>query len=148
MAAELATMSVNEQIMATRAMALDPLEFLIKNRVLACLIALPLLVAMADFLGIAGGYVICVHDIDIPPAAYVNQVRESLFLKDFVSGIGKSVVFALLISGICCCKGLRAAGGSAGVGRATTEAVALASIAIVLSDFVMTKFVVTFIDRM
>lgn len=148
MAAELGTMNVNEQIMATKAMAIDPIEFLIKNRVLACVIALPLLVVMADFLGIFGGYVICVHDIAIPPSTYMNQVWESLYLKDFVSGVVKAAVFALLVSSICCFKGMRARGGSEGVGRATTEAVALSCIAIVLSDFLMTKFVVTFIDKM
>ena len=148
MAAELGTMSVNEQILATRAMALDPIEFLIKNRVLACIIAVPMLVVMADFLGVFGGYIICVHDIGTPPSTYMNQIWESLYLKDFLSGMAKSVVFALLIASICCYKGLKASGGSEGVGRAVTEAVALSCIAVVLSDFVMTKFVVTFIDKM
>jgi phospholipid/cholesterol/gamma-HCH transport system permease protein len=137
--AELGSMAVTEQVDALRALAANPIKKLVVPRVLATLIMLPLLVVLADIIGIFGGLIIAVTEIHQNPAYYLQHVIRALSLADVASGLIKSAVFALIISLIACHRGLTVRGGAAGVGAATTRTVVAASISILVSDFFITK---------
>lgn len=139
MTAELGTMKVTEQIDALRAMAADPIKKLVAPKLAATLIMLPCLVVIGDFLGILGGLLIAVTQLQLPAGLYINDVLSSLTIGDVTSGIGKAVFFAFFISIVACHHGLRAKGGADGVGRATTNTVVMASIFVLISDFFLTK---------
>lgn len=143
-AAELGTMSVNEQILATKTLGVDPIEFLVVPRMVACVIVLPILVVLSDIVGIAGGYFVGVTEAGIPSVHYLHQTLKSINFVDFFSGLIKTMVFAVLIGWICCYQGFATRGGSLGVGRFTTKAVALSYITVVLADVVLTKIILTF----
>jgi phospholipid/cholesterol/gamma-HCH transport system permease protein len=142
--AEVGSMKVTEQIDAIRAMAASPVRKLVVPKVLAILIMLPVLVMMSDFVGILGGMVMAVTSLKQPAAFYIQHVIKALSIHDVLSGLGKTAVFALLISFIACYKGLTASGGADGVGRATTETVVAASLSILISDFFLTKMFLAF----
>jgi phospholipid/cholesterol/gamma-HCH transport system permease protein len=144
MAAELGTMSVNKQIQATRVLGVDPVEFLIVPRMLACCLVLPILVVVSELIGIFGGYLVVILETDIPPSYYITQTINAVGYTDFFSGFVKVFFFAALIGWICCYKGFYASGGSLGVGRTTTQAVALSYIAVIVSNTVLTKILLTF----
>lgn len=130
-AAELGTMVVTEQVDALTVMGTDPLEYLVVPRTVALVFMLPVLVVLANAVGSVGGYVVSVA-VGVPGAAYVDSVRQLLDLHDLTGGLGKSAAFGLLIALVACHKGLRATGGAAGVGQATTGAV-VAAIAWILA---------------
>src|SRR5437867_2807857 len=142
--AEIGSMKVTEQIDAIRAMAANPVRKLVVPKVLAILIMLPLLVIYADFVGITGGMVMAVTTLNQPAAFYIQHVITALRLQDVLSGLGKTVFFALFISLIACHSGLTAEGGADGVGRATTQTVVAASLSVLISDFFLTKFFLAF----
>ncbi len=144
MAAELGTMNVNDQILATRTMGVDPIEFLVIPRMVACLLVLPGLVVFSELIGILGGYAVGVLDANIPSATYLQQTLKAINYVDFFSGFIKTFFFALLISWICCYQGFHTRGGSLGVGRYTTKAVAVSYILVVISNTVLTKLILTF----
>jgi phospholipid/cholesterol/gamma-HCH transport system permease protein len=139
MTAELGTMTVTEQIDAMRSMAADPVKKLVAPKIAATLVMLPALTLLGDFLGILGGLVIAVFQLDLTAGFYINDVLDSLTLEDVFSGIGKSLFFAYFITVIGCHNGLTAKGGADGVGRATTNTVVVASIMILVADFFLTK---------
>ena len=139
MTAELGTMKVTEQIDAMRAMAADPIKKLVAPKLAATLIMLPCLVVIGDFLGILGGLLIAVTQLQLPAGLYINDVLSSLTIGDVMSGVGKTVFFAFFISIVACYHGLNAKGGADGVGRATTNTVVMASIFVLISDFFLTK---------
>lgn len=143
-AAELGTMNVNDQILATRTMGVDPVEFLVVPRMLACLLVLPGLVVFSDLVGIVGGYVVGIFDANIQSATYIHQTLRSVGYVDFFSGLIKTVFFALLVGWISCYQGFHTRGGSLGVGQYTTRAVALSYIFIVISNTILTKIILTF----
>jgi len=144
MAAELGTMNVNDQIVATRTIGVDPIEFLVVPRMLACLLVLPGLVVLSEVVGIWGGYVVGVLDAKIPAATYINQTIIAIDYVDFFSGFIKTIFFAMIISWVCCYQGFYTKGGSLGVGRFTTKAVALSYILVVVSNTILTKIILTF----
>jgi phospholipid/cholesterol/gamma-HCH transport system permease protein len=144
MAAELGTMSVNNQIQATRVLGVDPAEFLIVPRMLACFLVLPILVVISELIGIFGGYLVVVSETDIPSSYYVTQTINAIGYIDFFSGFVKVFFFAILIGWICCYKGFYTSGGSLGVGRFTTQAVALSYIAVIVSNTILTKMILIF----
>ncbi|NLE64574.1 MAG: ABC transporter permease [Elusimicrobia bacterium] len=144
MAAELGTMSVNNQIAATRTMGVDPVEFLVVPRVVACLIALPVLVVLAEIVGILGGYVIGVYEAGVPSAYYWTQTINSIGFVDFFSGFIKVFFFAGLIGWVCAFQGFFTGGGSLGVGRHTTIAVAFCYVGVIVSNTVLTKMILMF----
>ncbi len=144
MAAELGTMNVNDQMVATRTMGVDPIEFLIVPRMVACFIVLPILIVLSEVVGIFGGYCVGVFDAGIPSSTYINQTIRSIDYVDFFSGFTKTLFFGLLIGWICCYQGYNTKGGSLGVGQYTTKAVALSYILVVLSNTVLTKIILTF----
>lgn len=139
MTAEIGTMKVTEQIDALRSMAADPVKKLVAPKLVATLIMLPALTVLGNALGILGGLVISIYQLDLAAGFYMNDVLTSLTLQDIGSGIGKSFFFAYFIAIIGCYNGLTAQGGADGVGRATTNTVVLASILVLVSDFFLTK---------
>lgn len=141
MAAELGTMKVNDQIMATRTLGVDPVEFLVVPRVVACFLVLPGLIVLSEVVGIFGGYVIGIFDAQIQSATYISQTLRAVTYVDFFSGLIKTFFFAVFISWICCYQGFFTEGGSLGVGRSTTKAVALSYMIVVLSNTVLTKII-------
>jgi len=139
MTAEIGTMKVTEQVDALRAMAADPVRKLVVPKLAAALVMLPALTLVGDVLGILGGLVIAVLQLQLTAAYYLNDVLDALTIEDFASGVGKSFFFAFFITIVACHHGLTARGGADGVGRATTNTVVLASILILVSDFFLTK---------
>ncbi|MEO8277433.1 MAG: ABC transporter permease [Thermoanaerobaculia bacterium] len=139
MGAELGTMRVTEQIDALEVLATDPVHYLVVPRVWATVLTLPLLIVIADGIGIAGGYLISVIYFGANPVTYVENTFRYMDLDDLLSGLIKAAVFGLIIAVVGCQKGYFTRGGAEGVGRATTQAVVLASIAILISDFFLTK---------
>ncbi len=142
--AELGTMNTKDQIQATRAMGVDPIEYLVVPRFLACCLVLPVLVIISEILGIAGGYMIALSQAHLPGAFYVHETLEAVGYVDFFSGFIKVFFFAVIIGWICCYQGFFTRGGAMGVGRFTTKAVAYSYIAVNLSDAVLTKIILTF----
>ena len=139
MAAELGTMRVTEQIDALTVMALNPIKFLVAPRVVASFLMLPFLTIISDFIGIVGGYLVGVKLLGINEGSFMNKIERTLDLADIYNGLVKAAVFGLILSVISCYKGYNTQGGAEGVGRATTEAVVLSSVTILISDYVLTS---------
>ena len=144
MAAELGTMNVNDQILATRTLGVDPVEYLVVPRMLASMIVFPILVVVSEVVGIGGGYMVGVLEANIPSSTYIHQTLRAINFVDFFSGFIKTVFFAVIVSWVCCYQGYRTTGGSLGVGRYTTRAVAYSYIFVVLSNTVLTKIILAF----
>lgn len=141
--AELGTMNVNDQILATRTLGVDPIEFLVVPRFLACLIVIPILTVISEIVGIYGGYWVGVNEAHIPGSFYWSQTLRAVRFIDFFSGFAKTLVFSGLVAWVCCYQGYSTKGGSLGVGKYTTRAVALSIILVVLSNTVLTKIILT-----
>jgi phospholipid/cholesterol/gamma-HCH transport system permease protein len=139
MAAELGTMKVTEQIDALSSMAVDPFHYLVVPRLWAAVLMVPLLTAVADAFGILGGHLVGVELLGIDPGIYVQRTVDMVDLQDITNGLFKSLVFGMLLALIGCYKGYNASGGAKGVGRATTQAVVLASISILVGDYMLTS---------
>ncbi|HVR96552.1 MAG TPA: ABC transporter permease [Thermoanaerobaculia bacterium] len=139
MGAELGTMRVTEQIDALEVMATDPVHYLVVPRVWASTLMLPLLVAMGNAVGVLGGYIVAVILMGSNPVAYVDNTFQFMDLNDLFSGLIKAAAFGFLLAVIGCQQGFYTTGGAEGVGRSTTAAVVLASIAILISDFFLTR---------
>lgn len=138
MAAEIGTMKVTEQIDAMRAMGVHPIDYLVVPRVVGMLISMPLLVAEATGFGIAASYLIVVRGFGVPYTWYDNQLRAFTDLEDISIGMIKGLVFGAIIVLVSCHQGLNARNGAVGVGRSTTLAVMIASLAILISNFFLT----------
>ncbi len=138
MAAELGTMRVTQQIDALITLAVDPVKYLIGPRFIACLLMLPCLTILADGIGIFGGYIVGVEILGVNPLVYIRSSFEYLEMNDVVSGLVKSGVFGVIIAMIGCFQGFYAAGGAEGVGQATTRAVVVSMMLILISDYFMT----------
>ncbi len=139
MASELGSMLVTEQVDAMRAMGTDPNRKLVAPRVLATVCVLPLLTAMADFVGLIGGFVIAYFTLRIGRVEFWTRAVNALQFSDLMQGIAKPVVFGFLLATVGCYKGLTVRGGTEGVGRATTQAVVISSVLILITDFFLTK---------
>jgi phospholipid/cholesterol/gamma-HCH transport system permease protein len=140
MSAEIGTMKVTEQIDALRALAVYPIDYLVVPRALAMMISMPLLVAECIGFGILSGYFTAVHLLGINAPYYVAHMERWTQRRDIIMGLTKAFCFALLIVFISCHKGLTAREGAVGVGRATTEAVVNASLAVLIINFFLTMF--------
>ncbi len=144
MCAELGIMRISEQIDALDCMAIDPFRYFITPKFLAAFISVPLLTAVFDVVGIAGGYVAGVGLMDVSPGSYMQGMQSSVTNHDIRLGIIKSFVFALLVVWICTGRGffvrdIRGAGfGAESVSRVTTQAVVLSSIAVLVFDYLLT----------
>ncbi len=138
MAAELGTMRVTEQIDALRTLSTNPFKYLIAPRVLAAMISLPILVLIADIIGVMGGYLVSVHSLGFSPGPYISNTFKHLEVMDVISGLVKALFFGFIIAIMGCYYGYRSSGGAQGVGIATTDAVVTSSIAILLSNYIIT----------
>jgi phospholipid/cholesterol/gamma-HCH transport system permease protein len=139
MASELGSMVVTEQVDAMRAMGTDPTRKLVTPRVIATLIVLPLLTAIADFVGLVGGFVVSHFELRLNPVQYWTRAIDALEIGDIAQGLAKPVIFAYILSTIGCYFGLTVRGGTQGVGRATTEAVVFSSVFILIVNFFLTR---------
>lgn len=137
-AAELGTMRVTEQVDALTVMAISPVQYLVVPRILAAVVVLPLLTVISDFIGIFGGYLVGVKLLGINGGLFMNKIYEFLEVEDIYNGLIKAAFFGLLLALIGCYKGFYTSGGAEGVGKATTQAVVMASVLILMSDYVMT----------
>jgi len=140
MAAELGTMRVTEQIDALYTLATNPIKYLIVPRFLAAIIVLPVLVIFADVIGILGGYLVSVQILGTNPTLYIRRTWDFLELNDLYSGLLKAGVFGMILATISCYQGFSAQGGAEGVGRATTKAVVMSSLTILISNYFITAF--------
>jgi phospholipid/cholesterol/gamma-HCH transport system permease protein len=138
-AAELGTMRVTEQIDALTTLSTNPFRYLVAPRLLAALITIPLLVAIADTIGIMGGYVVGTGSLGFNGAAYLKNTVDFLEFDDVFSGLIKAAVFGFIIALMGCYHGFNSKGGAQGVGRATTSAVVSASILILAANYVLTS---------
>jgi phospholipid/cholesterol/gamma-HCH transport system permease protein len=139
MTAEIGTMKVTEQIDALRSMGADPVKKLVAPKLAATLLMLPVLSILGDALGVMGGLLVAVYQLQLAPGLYTNSVFKNLTMGDFFSGVGKSFFFAAFIAIVGCYNGLRTGGGADGVGRATTNTVVSTAILILISDYFLTK---------
>ncbi|MBK5297203.1 MAG: ABC transporter permease [Vicinamibacteria bacterium] len=142
-AAELGSMMVAEQISALRALGTDPVRKLVVPRILAGTLMCPVLTVVSDFVGILGGWVIATSQLRVESGVYWTSVLEGLFWQDPWMGLIKPFFLGFAIVSIGCHVGLRTRGGTQGVGRATTNAVVAASVAVLAVDFFITRLLFT-----
>jgi phospholipid/cholesterol/gamma-HCH transport system permease protein len=139
MAAELGSMQATEQIDALSVMAINPVQYLVSPRVLAGTIAFPILTSIFDVIGIWGGWMVGVGLMGAPSGAFFNGIGQNMSGHDIATGVYKALVFGLVVMWVCCYKGYHAARMSTGVSRATTEAVVLSSVLILVWDYFLTS---------
>jgi phospholipid/cholesterol/gamma-HCH transport system permease protein len=139
MAAEIGTMRVTDQIDALSTLSTNPMKYLVAPRLAAGIIALPLLVVVADILGVMGGFIVSTMKLGFNTATYLHNTLDFVQTMDVVSGLAKAAVFGFLIALMGCYQGYNSRGGAEGVGAATTAAVVSASILILAFDYVLTE---------
>jgi phospholipid/cholesterol/gamma-HCH transport system permease protein len=142
-AAELGSMVVTDQINALRALGTDPVRKLVVPRVLAGFFMAPVLTVVANTVGIIGGGLIAVYQLQVASSLYWSSVIEGLYLEDAWMGLVKPFCLGFAIASIGCHVGLRTTGGTQGVGRATTNAVVASSVAVIAVDFFVTRLLIT-----
>ena len=140
--AELGSMQVTEQIDALRALGVNYLKKLVVPRILAALVVFPLVTTLADAVGLVGGMLIVVFERGVDPYLYWNTISYWVVMRDFLSGLAKSVVFGGIITLIGCYNGLATTGGTEGLGRSTTDTVVQVAMAVIISDFFLTKLLI------
>jgi phospholipid/cholesterol/gamma-HCH transport system permease protein len=138
MAAEIGTMRVTDQIDALTTLSTDPLRYLVLPRLIAGIVTLPLLVIVADVIGVFGGYLIGVYKLGFNPGSYLARTEQYLETNDVVSGLAKAAVFGFIVALMGCYHGYHSRGGAQGVGQATTYAVVSASILILVCNYLIT----------
>src|ERR1044072_4168616 len=138
MSAEIGTMKVTEQIDALRALAVYPTDYLVVPRALAMMVSMPLLAAECIAVGIGVGYLVAIFLLEVNGTYYMANMVRWTRSRDIIMGLSKAFCFGILIVFISCHKGLTAREGAVGVGRATTEAVVNASLAVLISNFFLT----------
>jgi phospholipid/cholesterol/gamma-HCH transport system permease protein len=136
-AAELGTMRVTEQIDALTTLSTNPFKYLIAPHLIAGTLVMPLLVLVADIIGIFGGFLVCIATLHFNAANYVSQTLQYLEHRDVTSGLWKAAVFGFIVTLMGCYQGFNSKGGAQGVGMATTNAVVSASILILITDYLM-----------
>ncbi|MBI3209367.1 MAG: ABC transporter permease [Candidatus Solibacter usitatus] len=142
-ASELGSMKVTEQIDAMRALGTDPVQKLVKPRLIATAIMLPCLTAIADFVGLLGGYLIAYGVLKLTTSEYWNGAYRAIEYNDIAQGLIKPFIYAMVISMVGCFCGLRTTGGTQGVGLATTQAVVVSSVWIFVLNAFITQIFVT-----
>ena len=136
--AEIGTMRVTEQVDALTVMAINPVQYLVRPRIGAGVIMLPLLTIISDAMGILGGYLVGVQLLDIHGGMFMNKIQEHVTLADVYNGLIKASVFGGILTLVGCYKGFYTRGGAEGVGRSTTQAVVMSSVLILVSDYFLT----------
>jgi phospholipid/cholesterol/gamma-HCH transport system permease protein len=138
-ASELGSMVVTEQVDAMRALGTDPIRKLVTPRMIAMVTMLPLLVAVADMVGLFGGFIVAYFTLRLGAVQFWTRAIDALEGGDLVQGMAKPVIFGFIISTVACFQGLRVKGGTQGVGRATTSAVVISSVMVLVFDFFLAK---------
>lgn len=138
-AAEIGTMRVTEQIDALKTLSVSPFKYLIAPRIIAGTFMLPLLVLVADIIGVFGGYMVSVYVLDFSPVNYLSQTWNVMEVPDVVSGLVKAAVFGFTVALMGCYHGYYSQRGAQGVGTATTNAVVTSSILILIFNYVLTQ---------
>jgi phospholipid/cholesterol/gamma-HCH transport system permease protein len=138
-AAEIGTMRVTEQIDALHTLSTNPMKYLVAPRLIAGAVTLPMLVVVADIIGVFGGYIVGVYKLEFNAAVYLKQTFDYLEFMDVFSGLVKASVFGFIITLMGCYHGYKSEGGAQGVGRATTNAVVSASILILIFNYAITE---------
>jgi phospholipid/cholesterol/gamma-HCH transport system permease protein len=138
MSAAIGTMRVTEQIDALTTLSTNPIKYLVAPRIIAAVISMPLLVLIADIIGVMGGYLVSVHSLGFSSGAYISSTFKFLETIDVVSGLVKSAFFGFVIAIMGCYFGYNSKGGAEGVGIATTNAVVASSIMILLLNYIIT----------
>jgi phospholipid/cholesterol/gamma-HCH transport system permease protein len=146
-ASELGSMLVTEQVDAMRAMGTDPSRKLVTPRVLAGILMLPLLTALNDFIGLLGGCVASVFSLRLNAVQFWTRAIDALDFADIMQGMMKPLVYGFILATVGCYKGLTVRGGTQGVGRATTQAVVVASVMIIGADLFLTKLALYLGDK-
>lgn len=139
LAAEIGTMRVTEQIDALTTLSTNPMKYLVAPRLVAGVVMFPILVAIADVIGVLGGYVVAVYKLDFNAANYLQSTWEFLKAEDVNSGLVKAAVFGFIVTLMGCYHGYNSKGGAQGVGMATTNAVVSACILILCFDYILTE---------
>jgi phospholipid/cholesterol/gamma-HCH transport system permease protein len=139
-AAEIGTMRVTEQIDALTTLSTNPIKYLVTPRLIAAVVTMPILVAIADSIGVLGGYVVGTTTLNFNGAVYLRNTADFVTQGDVVSGLVKAAVFGFIIALMGCYHGFNSKGGAQGVGQATTNAVVSASILILAANYVLTSF--------
>ncbi len=137
--AEIGIMRIGEQIDSLETMGIDPIRFLVAPRILGFLVSVPLLTAIFDVVGICGGYLVGVKLLGVNAGAYFGQMEASVELVDITNGVWKSLAFALLIAWVCTYKGYYTGRGAEGVSYATTSAVVVSSVLVLVCDYFLTS---------
>ncbi len=137
-AAEIGTMRVTEQIDALTTLSTDPYKYLVFPRLAAGVLMLPVLVAVADIIGVFGGYLVSVHELGFNPSSYLKNTFEFLETRDVVSGLVKASAFGFIVTLMGCYHGFHSRGGAQGVGASTTLAVVSSSVLILLANYALT----------
>jgi phospholipid/cholesterol/gamma-HCH transport system permease protein len=141
-AAELGSMMVTDQIAALRALGTDPIRKLVLPRILAGVVMVPVLSVIASGIGMVGGWIVTYSLLRVASSVYWNAVVQGLFIQDVYMGLIKPFFLGFAIVSIGCHVGLRAKGGTQGVGRATTNAVVASSVAVIAVDYLVTQLLI------
>jgi phospholipid/cholesterol/gamma-HCH transport system permease protein len=144
-AAELGTMKVTEQIDAMRAMAINPVRYLVVPRVAAAIIMMPVLTIFSDAIAVFGGYVVSVTSVGVSTHTYIVGLKQFFYYKDLFSGLLKAIFFGGIIGTMGCYHGFATEGGAEGVGLATTKAVVASCVLVLISDYVLANVLFRFI---
>lgn len=147
-ASELGSMLVTEQVDAMRAMGTDPSRKLVSPRVLAALIVVPLLSSISVFIGLVGGMVASTFSLRLSATTFWQRAIAVLQFSDLMQGFTKSIVFAFILATVGCYQGLNVRGGTQGVGRATTQAVVVSSVLIIVADTFLTRLALYLADKL
>lgn len=138
--AEIGTMRITEQIDALKSLRINTFQYLVVPRILAGVIILPFLALFTMICGIVGGYVVCVHVLNLSPDDYITSIRTYTEMADIRGGLIKSCVFGFVLAWVGTYKGYKTSGGARGVGKSTTSSVVTASILILVLNYFLTKF--------
>ena len=142
-AAEIGTMRVTEQIDALTTLATNPIKYLVVPRLVAAVLSMPILVAIADSIGVFGGYVVSTESLGFSGGIYLKNTVDFMTHQDVTSGLIKAAVFGFIIAMMGCYNGFNSKGGAQGVGAATTNAVVSSSILILAANYVLTSVLFT-----
>lgn len=134
-AAEIGIMRITEQIDALTAMALNPIRYLVVPNLVAAIIVFPLASAIFDIVGIFGGYVVGVKLLGLGEGTYFSQIEGYMEMADIMTGVYKSLSFGVIVAWVCCYKGFNSTYGARGVSKATTEAVVVSSVMVLVWDY-------------
>ncbi|HEV8549499.1 MAG TPA: ABC transporter permease [Polyangiaceae bacterium] len=140
MAAELGNMRVTEQIDAITTMGVSPVQYLLSPRLLASVLMLPLLFVLYTCVGMIGAYVVAVDWMSVDPGVFTSNIEKYLHPSDLNMGLIKALVFGFLLCSISCAQGFFASGGAKGVGEATTRAVVLSSVCVLIANYILTSW--------